>query len=207
MNEPTADGRAHASGLRARVVGGSLAICLLAGCAASPANSPTPPPAATVSPVPSAAVQTTAPGTPTEEQPPLAELVANGSRVAGRLGSWCYGNACADIVPGPAELQPRVELAGPATELSFELPPPERFVYWRASYRATDDETSDMTILGEGGNRNPDPDVVRPESTPLPELSAATFTAPPPGEWLLEIRVQFPEGRGDAPYYWYAVVP
>jgi hypothetical protein len=172
------------------------------GTAPAPTVSPGEPDAASISPAP----PSTLPGiaTPTHEnEPPLAQLApVDGSAVTGRLGSWCYGSACADVIPGPANLQPLLEL--PAAELELALPAPHRFVYWRVLYRDADDDAP-MEILAEGGARYPDPDeVAATPQTPLPELAAVTLPAPPAGDWLLQVQLEFAGQLGNASYYWHA---
>jgi hypothetical protein len=177
------------------------------GTASAPTVSPGDPDAASLSPAP----PSTVPGIATpdhEGEPPLAGLgPVGGSAVTGRLGSWCYGSACADVIPGPANLQPLLELPA-AAQLELELPAPHRFVHWRVLYRDADDDDAPMEILAEGGARYPDPDEVAPTSqTPPSELAAVTLPAPPAGDWLLQVQLEFAGQLGNASYYWHATVP
>lgn len=142
------------------------------------------------------------------EQPPVGRLqVGDGEPIEGRLGSWCYGTACADSIPGDVGQQPRLELSGPGATIVFTLPPPHRFVFWRVDY-ATDADQYPYTLLAEGGAQHFDPDGPALPSgvTPIPELESVSFAGPRSGSWLLAVHVQFAE-MGDAVYYWYVVVP
>jgi hypothetical protein len=161
--------------------------------------------AADATPTPQPPIPTPARGEP----PPIARVEATGGDpVEGRLGSWCYGSACADVIPGPTALQPTLELAGPGAEIEHSLQTPYRFVHWRVVY-AVDPDEYPGTILAEGGERYPDPDGPPPPpgATPIPELESAAFAGPPTGFWLLAVHLSFADELGDAVYYWHAVVP
>lgn len=151
----------------------------------------------------------TSPTPGANEEPPTAQLrLSDGSLVSGKLGSWCYGTACADIILGPIEQLPRFQLTRAGGELEVSLPPPHRFVYWRAQYGSSTDGGTPLELLAEGGVPYPDPDVVQPTpASPAPKLASASFGAPPSGSWLLRVELSFAEGQGSAPYYWHAIVP
>jgi hypothetical protein len=186
-----------------------LASCALAGASPS-ANPPTsrpasvtalpPGPTATARPIPTA----TAPPATDYEQPapPLGKLeLPDGAAVPGYQGSWCYDETCADIIPPAKAGLPLIDLSDDAV-LIFTLAESHPFAYWTVDY-SPDQGDDSPTSLAEGGTYV-DPDMA-PATSP-PELSTFTFDAPPAGDWVLAVRVQFHGGLGDTRYYWHAVV-
>lgn len=172
------------------------------------ATPPVDPP--TVAPTQPASLPPPASPTPSADaEPPTAQLrLPDGSLVSGKLGSWCYGTACADIILGPIEQLPRLQLTKAGDELELLLPTPHRFVYWRAQYGASADGDAPLKLLAEGGVPYPDPDEAQPmPASPAPELASAVFRAPPSGSWLLRVQISFAGSQGSAPYYWHAIVP
>ncbi|CAN5568501.1 hypothetical protein BH23CHL6_BH23CHL6_06760 [soil metagenome] len=182
---------------------------------ATPAPTPAPPVATPVvtppvAPTEPASVPPPASATPSfAAEPPTAQLrLPDGSLVSGKLASWCYGTACADIILGPIEQLPKLQLTKAGDELELSLPTPHRFVYWRAQYGSSAEGDAPLELLAEGGVPYPDPDEAQPEpASPAPELASAVFRAPPSGSWILRVQVSFAGGAGNAPYYWHAVVP
>lgn len=172
-----------------------------------PTSRPASPTAVPPAPTASARPSPTASAAPTatdyeQPPPPLGELrSADGTVVPGVQGTWCYRDACADIIPPDRDHLPRIETPADAT-LSFTLADTHRFGYWTVDYALEQDDGS-ATRLAEGGTYV-DSDVA-PATSP-PELTTFTFDAPPLGDWVLQIRLQFAGGLGDTRYYWHALV-
>lgn len=150
------------------------------------------------------ATATPAPTATDYEQPapPIGELrPADGTVVPGHQGSWCYDRGCLDTIP-PAKAQlPRIDISFDS-ELTFRLAATHPFAYWKVDYAAEQD-VYPFTKLDEGGSYV-DPDM-GPATSP-PELTAFFFDAPPAGNWVLTVHVQFPRDLGATVYYWHAVV-
>jgi len=183
----------------------------MAGASPSP-NPPTSQPASQnpVAPAPTATAQAipratqAAPIATDYEQPapPVGELeLPDRAAVAGYLGTWCYASACADIIPPNKADLPLIDVSGGA-DLTFTLAETHPFAYWTVDY-ALEQGDGSASRLDEGGSYV-DPDMA-PATSP-PELSTFTFESPPAGDWVLEVRLQFAGGLGDARYYWRAVV-
>src|SRR5688572_23361992 len=187
-----------------------LTSCAMAGASPTP-NPPSSRPAsptalpvastATARPIPSATPAATASGLE-QPAPPLGELEPiGGGPVPGYQGSWCYDDACAEIIPPDKAGLPLVDAPADAV-LSFTLADSHPFAYWTVDYSPEQDDDS-PTRLAEGGAYI-DPDMA-PATNP-PELSTFTFVPPPTGDWALAVRIQFAEGLGDTRYYWHAAV-
>jgi hypothetical protein len=190
----------------------------MAGASPSP-NPPTsqpasptalaPAPTPTVDAAPTATAQliptaTQAPAATDFEQsaPPLGELeLPDRAAVAGYLGTWCYDGACADIIPPDKADLPLIDVPGGA-DLTFTLADTHPFVYWTVDYAAEQDDGT-ATMLAEGGSYV-DPDMA--SATSPPELTTFNFEAPPAGDWVLGVNLQFAAGLGDAVYFWHVVV-
>lgn len=179
-----------------------------------PGNSPTPTaPSATVvatsgshPPTPSLEVSASpAEPTPTatdddppgDGPPPLANLrLAEGTEVAGKLGSWCYGRSCSDTPAYPLDRLPKLRLAHAGGWLTIILPEGASFTYWRASYTESIAVDSYGITLGSGG------DLEEPSA----EFETASFAGPPAGSWGLMLTLLFADPDGDAFYSWHAIV-
>jgi hypothetical protein len=160
-------------------------------------SQPTASPAATSSPPPGATARATPNSTPPDEDPlpPAAELrLPDGSAHAGALGSFFFGGAAADSPWLPARVLQAIEVAAGA-QLTIALPEPYRFLRWSARFADAADETADViSQLASGGDGTT-------------ELTSALFAGPPPGSWVLMIRIDFADDGGDAAYYWHLIVP
>jgi hypothetical protein len=167
--------------------------------AASPTSDPTAPPATpsppvTAPPTPSLAA-TAWPRVPEDdvaELPPIARLVtANGTVVAGELGSFAYRGGAADA-PWIARGLELLE-APPGQQLIVGLLPGNEFDAWRVSYAAAADTSGDMVMpLASGANSG---------------TEQAAFDPPPAGDWVIQVSLVFPGDDGDATYYWAVSVP
>ena len=81
--------------------------------------------------------------------------------------------------------------------LTVALPDALSFAGWRASYAERDDHFAEtVEPLAQGGD---------PEGQAA--MDEAVFSAPPSGEWLLEVRIWLAEGAGSISYYWQVAVP
>jgi hypothetical protein len=131
--------------------------------------------------------------------PPDASLrMADGRIVLGQMGSWCYGNGCADSPAFPIDRYPLLELRHDDDSLEIVMSQGGRFSYWRASYTNSLEVDPGGTTLGEGG-------VVDPDVPARPFLTTAAFDGPPAGSWILTIDLRFGT-LGSAVYGWHAVV-
>ena len=113
--------------------------------------------------------------------PPTASLAAEGGDpVAGQLGTytWADGGSDSPWLPGA------LITVGAGEPLSVTLAPAVPIERWRARYVAADTgDPSGATALGDGPGQ-------------------ATFIAPPPGAWTVEVAVTFADGLGTASYFW-----
>jgi hypothetical protein len=185
-----------------------LASCAMVGASPSP-NPPTSRPASPTA-LPSGPTATagliptvTAPPATDSESPapPVGELGPAGDvAVPGYQGSWCYEDACADIIPPDKADLPVLDAPADAM-VTFTLADSHPFAYWTVDYSSEQDDSP--TRLAEGGIYV-DPDMA-PTTNP-PELSTFNVVAPPTGDWVVAVRIQFAEGRGDTRFYWHAVV-
>jgi hypothetical protein len=195
----------------------STVLLLAAACATAGPGSSAPP-----SPMPSAttpvtAAPTTTPVAPTvkpteppatlesrptpdADEPPSAALGTSDFAVTGALGTYCWlgegRGECVDTAGFYKERTPLLEVEA-GDELVFSLEEGE-FAKWNASY-GTDVQAA--TSLGSGG-QDVDPDA---SAAPPELLTYVEFEAPPPGDWIVEVFVRFPNG-GDAFYGWHVVV-
>jgi hypothetical protein len=178
-----------------RLAGPLMSVLLLAACSLVGPAGPqaTASPAASVSPTPSPT-----PVAPTRFPggPPIANLeLPDGSHQPGRLGRFCYNEACADSPWLPAPTMPRVQLDANGS-ITVALLDGEQFSRWSARCAgAADTEARVIRPLGTGGADDDSNRFVR-----------ATIDAPPTGEWVIEVFLTF-AGQGDAAYYWYVAVP
>jgi hypothetical protein len=198
--------------------------CGQAGASAAPATGTRPtsgPAQATVAPTPTAApsapAATSTPlasnesppaGSPTvtpthadPQPPPIGDLELLDTTTPGYAGSWCYDGACLTGPPPPKSGLPLVEVPTAGTELAFVFADSHPFTHATASHARDHDAAS--TQLVEVGQYY---DPYLSEATPGPEMSRFTFDAPPSGDWVLRVGLQFAD-RGDAVYYWHVVVP
>ena len=128
------------------------------------------------------------------DSPPQGLLRSGGNVLAGRLGSYCYRDGCADIGAWP----PRPDLpllAETSNSLSFELGNREAFAAWSASYGPRSNGPPSGT-LGQGGE-NFDPDA---NTTPATRFREITFPRPPAGDWVVWVRLTLE--NGDLEYAW-----
>ena len=214
MNEQLAP----ASARRRMIVLCAVAMTLLVGACAAVGTPATPP--ATVTSVSSPAASTAAPqttpsaestaslsptpapasATPSDDgvdPPPIAQLeLGDGSVVPGYLGGWCYDGTCLDGPPPPKAELPLVQSAG-AAGLAFALADTHPFSYASASYAAGHEAgQTELTEVGEYFDPYISP------ATSAASLSTFNFAAPPNGDWVLRVSLQFGD-RGDAVYFWH----
>ena len=128
--------------------------------------------------------------------PPDGLLSSGGADVAGKLGSYCYGNTCADIAQWPPKAN-LPELVA-ANDLHFELANAETFVGWQAGFGPKSNGSAE--ILGEGGESF-DPDTT---GSPAESFTSASFKAPPVGDWVVWLFVDLESG--DLSYAWHVTV-
>jgi hypothetical protein len=121
--------------------------------------------------------------------------------VTGFQGSWCYDRGCLDVIPPDKADLPPIEVPKNAA-LTFNLAETHPFVYWKVDY-APEQDVYPFTKLEEGGIYV-DPDI-GPATSP-PKLTTFSFDAPPAGNWVLAVHLQFPDELGGTVYYWHAVV-
>ena len=176
----------------------SLVVLLVTGCmVAGPGGTPSPSPTASTPPT----APPTASPSPTEDEtpatPPAASLSAgDGDAVAGDLGSGCYLGACGDGPWLAAHGLESIELTGADDQLTVAIESGFSFVQWSASYAAAEDTTGDQVeTLAEGGAEDG------------PPLTAASFDAPPSGDWVVLVHLVFANGDGDGAYFWHVIVP
>jgi hypothetical protein len=131
--------------------------------------------------------------------PPDASLrTPDGTIVLGQMGSWCYGNGCADSPAFPIDRYSLVELGKGGERLEVVMSQGGRFSYWRASYTASLTDDPGGTTIGLGGVQDPDVPA-------RPILVTAAFDGPPAGSWFLTLDLRF-GALGSAGYTWHATV-
>jgi hypothetical protein len=108
-------------------------------------------------------------------------------------------SACLDSPMVPKEGLPVVTLSKRASDLALSLSDGARFIYWSAAYAATANKT--WIDIGQGGAEY-DPDLT---GTPPPQLEQVHFGAPPVGDWIVRVHLQFL--NGEASYAWHVTVP
>ena len=188
--------------------------CAYGGPGATPTSQPptippttSPVPDATATPLPATATPTTFPETaqptPSPEQtgdPPDGLLTAGGDAVVGWLGTYCWGDTCADaLVTAPKKSLPRLDVTSTSEMLSFSVSGGVEFSEWYAAYASTSNGV--VIELGKGGDEyDPDSSASQP-----PLFAEISFAAPPPGDWVVHVRVSFV--GGDAGYAWHVTVP
>jgi len=151
-------------------------------------NSPSPQPSPTVAPPASVAPEVTDPA-PVISLPPLAVLsVDGGEPITGALGTYVYEGSGSDAPWLPAASLEPVQVPAGAT-LELKLEDASAFVSWSAQVAAADDVRGESrTGLGqsEGSER----------------MESAAFASPETGQWVLAVRVFYPDDRGDAFLFW-----
>ena len=151
-------------------------------------QAPSPEPSPTGGPTASVAAEVTEP-VPGISLPPLALLsVDGGEPMTGALGTYVYEGSGSDAPWLPAaSLEPVQVPAGATLELTLESA--SAFVSWSAQVAAAEDVRGESrTGLGqsEGSER----------------MKSAAFASPEAGQWVLAVRVFYPDDRGDAFLFW-----
>jgi hypothetical protein len=159
------------------------------------AAGPTPTVAATVSVAPTCS--------PSGAVPPTAALqLYDNSIVEGALGYWHYGNGCGappdiglddlPLITGRIEAEPVLLL----------LPGGGQFSWWHAAY--ADPVTGTERLIGEGGLSVDSPDD--PAPNPWDLFDNVSFGGPPPGSWILRVRLSLAGVPSDVEYVWRATI-
>jgi hypothetical protein len=130
--------------------------------------------------------------------PPDARIDSADDAVIGSRGSWCYEEACADS-PGPRKNGLPTLSIGPQQSMTFTLADHHPFAYVRVAY-STDGLTGEQHEIAADGEYDQD------AAAAMKPLKSFVFEAPPPGDWVLDVFVLFPDSGGDASYYWRAIV-
>lgn len=160
---------------------------------ASPPPVVTSPPVATT-PSPTAQAADPCAGVTADDPatPPEAWLTgADGTAVAGRLGTYTYCATSADALPPRAENLIAVAVSVAAT-LSLAAPGYDGIVGYQAGYWPASEWQGDE---------------IRYAAAELPEpVTNVGFAAPPTGDWMLALNFTFASGGG-ALYYWHVTVP
>jgi hypothetical protein len=157
------------------IVATALIAAAMAGCTpatSSPSVEPSVEPSVGSTVPPTASVDPAA-------QPPTGMLnVDGGDPIPGALGSfeWLDSGSASPWLPGA----PINVGAGEVARVSLD--PPLGIVSWRARVAARAD--------GDGARRLAD------------GLDQVSFGVPEPGDWTVEVTVQFADGVGSAAYYW-----
>ena len=192
----------------ARAVAGrvfvAMSLLIAAGCSTADPTSPStqspgPPPsieATLVAPTgePPSAVSPTPPplspppASPDPNAPPVIELIADGKRYAGTVGSYTWGTYTQGAPWHPATGLPPIQTAE-NDELTAELTGPTRIGPWAA--RVAD--AADLFA-----------EAVRPLWS---GAGTVAIFPPPPGDWVLELHVVYANEAGDGAYYWHLVIP
>jgi hypothetical protein len=135
----------------------------------------------------------------TQGNHPPDGLLSSGSKsVAGQLGSYCYGQTCADIGRWPPKSE-LPELVAQTNTLEFALENGEPFVGWIASYNNTADDDRSRKLDQGGGSLDPDGNPPAAD-----EFTDISFDAPPAGDWVVWMFVQLESG--DLSYAWHVTV-
>ena len=150
---------------------------------------------ATILPTPTA----TMPWPDHHGQPPAGLLSAGSGSIEGRIGSYCWGDTCADIGvwPPKADLA-ELDVASREVTIQFSASKPVGFTEWYASYAAGPNGGSKSLV--KGGSSDPDTNATAP-----PEFETFDFPSPPSGDWIVFVSVYF--RGGDLSYAWHVVVP
>jgi hypothetical protein len=174
-----------------------LVVTLFAGCAAGPAppasagGSGPPPTGPIQSPTP--ATTTPTPSRPSEAPSPAAEqpaavLEAPGGPIRGTLGSWTLDGQGSDSPWLPASALH--EVAVRQGRITVRFGGEVAIGAWSARLAPANDPAGETaTALGE---REPD----------QPPSPAVVLESPPAGRWVLSVRLDRADGRGDATFYW-----
>jgi hypothetical protein len=145
-------------------------------------------------PVPSATLAPASPGasssapTAGPAQLPAAVLVLAGTEAPGTLGSWTLDGQGSDSPWLPAAALAEVEV-GPGP-LMVRPVDGASIGAWSA-HRAPASDPSGRALTGLGG---------REEDTPA--LDAVALDPLPAGRWVVAVRLNRADGRGDATFYW-----
>ena len=147
---------------------------LAAGSAASPGGRPT-----------TSAVESP----PGPSLPPAAVLAGGGGPVIGALGSWTFENNGSDSPWLPAASLSEITVI-PGARLTVHLDGGEPVGTWSAQVAAASDTRGEWPSSAGG----------RDEAEP--PLSEVVLDALLPGRWVLAVRLELTDGRGDATWYW-----
>ncbi len=127
---------------------------------------------------------------PGSRLPPPAVLAGgDGGPVTGALGSWTFENDGSDSPWLPAAALSEIQ-AAPGARLTVQLAGGEPIGTWSAQVAPAAD-TSGERPSGAGGRDEAEP--------PLASVALETL---PAGRWVLAVRLQLADGRGDATWYW-----
>ena len=152
--------------------------------AGGPASPPAPAATAAVSD-PSVGATASVPAASQAAGPPRATLAAEGGDpVIGQLGSftWADGGSDSPWLPGTPIV------VGAGEPLTVALDDGVAIASWSAK-RVQAGTTDGVGAIGLGGGPSP-----------------ATFAAPGPGSWSVQVDVTFADGLGAAVYYWQVTV-
>jgi hypothetical protein len=182
------------------LLAGLVLLILVAGCGGGPAPTTSrggsdPPPSGSlqspsaVATGPSAVAPTgsTSPPAPPEDLP-AAVIDGPSGPIAGSLGSWALDGQGSDSpwLPASALRQAALESRRITVRFAGDVP----IGAWTARIAPAGDRTGETaTALGEREAADP----------PLP---AVVLEAAPPGRWVLSVRLDRADGRGDATFYW-----
>jgi hypothetical protein len=120
--------------------------------------------------------------------PPTAILHAGNAAVPGELGSYVFEGSGSDSPWLPFDSLSIVPVADAPLTVAFE--DGTLVATWSAAIATADDVTGAAT-RGAGGR-----------GAGAPPLAAVTIGAIPAGSWVLSVRLELADGRGDATYYW-----
>ena len=167
----------------------ALALCLT-GCTGG-GSSPAPTAGSSVAPTPASPPPSAPPATPEAtaaslaEPPEVSMATEGGDPVAGSLGSFTWGDGGSDspwLPGGPIA-------SGIGEQLSVVVAGAVPVRDWVAKrIEAGVADGSGAVAIASGG------------AAPI------TFTAPPPGDWSVQVVVTFGDELGAATYYWHLTV-
>ena len=165
-------------------------VALLAGCAV-PGDAQRGDASPTAGPTPAAVPATDGAGPATGPALPPAAILASapGGPVAGTLGSWTFENSGSDSPWLPAAQLGEIQV-GAGARLTVRLAGGEPIGAWSAQVAAADDARAEHPSAA-GGREAADP--------PLDEVALEIAE---PGRWVLAVRLELADGRGDATWYW-----
>ena len=160
--------------------------------AASPGPSGIVPPASPSLAVPSRTATASGASTAGPLAPPAAVLLVDSAAAPGALGSWTLDGQGSDSPWLPAAALAEVAI-GPSP-LFVRFADGVRIGAWTARAATASDVAGDMA--GALGGRE----------EAVPALASLEFGPPPPGRWVISVRLDRSDGRGDATFYWLVVV-